>query len=65
MREYATQMEAARKGILTEAMKAAAASEQIEPARLMQLMAEGKVIIPCNRLHTCIAPSAIGSMLKT
>lgn len=28
-------------------------------------MAEGKVIIPCNKLHTCIEPNALGSMLKT
>lgn len=65
MREYTTQMDAARKGILTEEMKAAAAKEQMEPQELMELMAEGKVIIPCNRLHTCIEPNAIGSMLRT
>lgn len=65
MREYATQMEAARKGILTKEMETAAKMEQMEPRELMALMAEGKVIIPCNRLHTSIAPNAIGSMLKT
>lgn len=65
MREYSTQMEAARKGILTEEMKLAAEKEQMEPRELMRLMGEGKVIIPCNRLHTCIEPNAIGSMLKT
>lgn len=65
MREYSTQMEAARKGILTEEMKLAAEKEQMEPRELMRLMAEGKVIIPCNRLHVCIEPNAIGSMLKT
>ena len=31
----------------------------------MELMAQGKVIIPANRLHTCIEPNGIGSMLKT
>ena len=50
MREYATQMEAARKGILTEAMKAAAASEQIEPvkergARLKSLEQKGLIVL--------------------
>ena len=65
MREYTTQMDAARKKILTKEMKAAAKKEQMEPQELMELMAEGKVIIPCNRLHTCIEPNAIGSMLKT
>lgn len=65
MREYTTQMEAARKGICTDEMLAAARKEQMDPQELMRLMAEGKVIIPCNRLHTCIEPNAIGSMLKT
>lgn len=65
MREYTTQMEAARKGILTKEMEAAAKKEQIDPRELLGLIAEGKAIIPCNRLHTCIEPNAIGSMLKT
>lgn len=65
MREYTTQMDAARKGIITKEMLDAAKKEQMEPQELMGLMAEGKVIIPCNRLHTCIEPNAIGSMLKT
>ena len=65
MREYTTQMDAARKGILTKEMLSAARKEQMEPQELMGLVAEGKVIIPCNRLHTCIEPNAIGSMLKT
>lgn len=65
MREYTTQMEAARKGICTDEMFAVAEKEQMDPQELMGLMAEGKVIIPCNRLHTCIEPNAIGSMLKT
>ncbi len=65
MREYTTQMDAARKGILTKEMLAAARKEQMEPQELMGLVAEGKAIIPCNRLHTCIEPNAIGSMLKT
>lgn len=65
MRTYTTQMDAARKGICTEEMHAAAQKEQMDPKELMGLIAEGKVIIPCNRLHPCIEPNAIGSMLKT
>lgn len=65
MREYTTQMDAARKGILTKEILAVAKKEQMEPEELMGLMAEGKAIIPCNRLHTCLEPNAIGSMLKT
>ena len=65
MREYTTQMDAARKGIVTKEMEAAAKKEQIAPEKLRALIAEGKAIIPCNKLHTSIVPNAIGSMLKT
>ena len=63
--DYTTQMNAARHGILTKEMKAAAQKEQMDAKELMQLMAKGQVIIPCNKLHTSIEPNAIGSMLKT
>lgn len=65
MSMYATQMEAARKGMITREMEVAAKKEQMEPETLRELMAKGQVIIPCNRNHTCIEPNAIGSMLKT
>ncbi|MGL5436901.1 MAG: phosphomethylpyrimidine synthase ThiC, partial [Lachnospiraceae bacterium] len=65
MRTYTTQMDAARKGIITKEMELAAQKEQVSPEELRSLMAEGKVIIPCNINHTCIEPSAVGSMLKT
>ena len=65
MREYTTQMDAARKGIMTKEMEAVAKKEQMDINELMKLMAEGKVIIPCNKLHTSIEPNGIGSMLKT
>ena len=32
---------------------------------LMPLVASGKVAIPANKLHTCIDPEGIGSMLRT
>mgnify|MGYP000225994237 CR=1 FL=1 len=31
----------------------------------MPLVASGKVAIPANKLHTCIDPEGIGSMLRT
>ncbi len=65
MREYTTQMDAARKGIVTKEMETVAKKEQMDINELMKLMAEGKVIIPCNKLHTSIEPNGIGSMLKT
>ncbi len=63
--QYTTQMDAARKGIITAQMEAAAQKEGIPATRLAELMAEGKVIIPCNKKHTSISPSGVGSMLKT
>lgn len=62
---YSTQMDAARQGILTEQMKVVAAKEQIAPEKLMQLLAQGQVIIPCNRLHTALQPNGIGASLRT
>ena len=59
---YTTQMDAARKGILTKELMAVAGQEQWEPDKLV---AEGKAAIPANKNHTCLKPSGIGSMLKT
>ena len=63
--EYTTQMDAARKGIITKEMEIAAKKENMDIKELMEYMAKGQVIIPCNKLHTSIEPNAIGSMLKT
>ncbi len=41
--DYTTQMDAARKGIITKELQAVAEKEQMDTARLMQLVAEGKV----------------------
>ncbi len=62
---YTTQMDAARQGIITPQMEAAAKKEQIDVKELQGLMAQGKAVIPANKLHTCLEPNAIGSMLKT
>ena len=63
--EYTTQMDAAGKGIITKEMEIAAKKENMDVKELMEYMAKGQVIIPCNKLHTSIEPNAIGSMLKT
>ena len=65
MREYATQMEAARRGIVTKELKRVAAKEQMTEEELMPLVAEGKVAICANKNHACIDPEGVGSMLKT
>ena len=65
MRNYATQMEAARKGIITEELKSVAAKEQMTTDELLPLVASGKVVICANKNHKCIDPQGVGSMLKT
>lgn len=63
--DYTTQMDAARKGILTKEMETVAKEEQLDVKELIRLAAEGKVVIPANKLHRCLKPHGIGSMLKT
>lgn len=62
---YTTQMDAARKGILTKELLAVAKKEQIEPEKLVKLVAAGQVVIPANKCHTCLDPNGIGSALRT
>lgn len=62
---YATQIDAARKGIITNEMKAVAAYENRDVEDIRRWVAEGKVAIPANKNHKCIKPTGIGSMLKT
>lgn len=62
---YTTQMDAARKGILTPQMKIVAEKEFMDEKQLMKLVAEGKVAIPANKAHKCLNPEGIGSMLRT
>lgn len=62
---YTTQMDAARKGILTKELLAVAQKEQMEPEKLVKLVAAGQVVIPANKCHTCLDPNGIGSALRT
>lgn len=62
---YTTQMDAARKGIRTKELLAVAKKEQIEPEKLVKLVAAGQVVIPANKCHTCLDPNGIGSALRT
>ncbi len=62
---YTTQMDAARKGIVTREMKIVAEKEKMEPEKLMELMARGKVIIPANKNHRNLEPEGVGEGLRT
>ena len=65
MREYKTQMEAAKRGIITPEMKTVAEKECMEPEKLLELVAKGQVAIPANVNHTSLSAEGIGSGLKT
>ena len=65
MQTYTTQMDAARKGIVTPQMETVAKKEYRTVEEIRQLVAEGKVAIPANKHHTCLDPEGIGSMLRT
>ena len=62
---YTTQLEAARQGCITHEMKIVAKQEGLDAEVLRELIALGQVVIPCNKLHTSIAPQGIGKRLRT
>ena len=65
MSDYTTQMDAARKGIVTPQIEAVAKKERRSVEEIMGWMAEGKVVIPANHAHKSLDPNGIGSMLRT
>lgn len=65
MKQYNTQMEAAKKGIITKEMEAVAQKEHMEANKLRELVAIGQVAIPANVNHTSLSPEGIGTGLKT
>lgn len=65
MEQYTTQMDAARRGIVTEQLKIVAQKEKMSVEELMPLVASGKVAICANKNHKCLNPEGVGSMLRT
>ncbi len=65
MREYKTQMEAAKKGIITPEMRTVAEKEYKTPEEIMRSVAAGEVCIPCNINHKSISAEGIGAGLRT
>ncbi len=62
---FTTQMDAARKGIVTREMEIVAKSENMDIQELRALVAEGKVAIPANKNHKSLVPQGVGQGLKT
>ena len=63
--KYYTQMEAARKGIITEEMRVVARKEYRTEEEIRDLVAKGQVAICANKRHKCLDPNGVGSMLRT
>ncbi len=62
---YKTQMEAAKKGIVTREMEIVAQKEQMDTKELKELVAKGTVAIPANINHKSLSAEGIGDGLKT
>ncbi|MDX9786371.1 MAG: phosphomethylpyrimidine synthase ThiC [Desulfobacterales bacterium] len=62
---YTTQMDAARKGILTPQMKDVLAKEKITETDLLERVASGKIAIPANKNHASLIGGGIGLGLTT
>lgn len=62
---YTTQMDAARRGIITKEMEIVATKEHRSVEEIRCLVGEGKIAIPANKHHKSLDPEGIGSMLRT
>ncbi|MEG0570831.1 MAG: phosphomethylpyrimidine synthase ThiC [Oscillospiraceae bacterium] len=65
MKNYKTQMEAAKKGIITPEMEVVAQKEDMDINKLLHLVAIGQVAIPANVNHKSLSPEGIGTGTKT
>lgn len=62
---YTTQMDAAKKGIVTKEIEIVAEKERMDVNKLMELVAEGRVAIPANKNHKSLSPEGVGEGLRT
>lgn len=63
--EYTTQMDAAKKGIVTPQMETVAKKEHIDVKELMGLVAKGSVAIPANINHKSLDAEGVGEKMRT
>ena len=62
---YKTQMEAAKKGIITPQIQLVAKKEHREPEWIRERVAAGTIAIPANIHHTSLSAEGIGDGLRT
>lgn len=62
---YTTQMQAAKKGLITKQMEDVLLEEQISEETLLQKVAKGTIVIPANKNHKNLRGIAVGEGLRT
>lgn len=62
---YNTQMEAARRGVLTPQMKHVLEDEPVSRDQLIKAVAKGQIVIPANKQHKNLRGAGIGNGLRT
>lgn len=63
--KYTTQMDAAKKGIITKEMEIVSKKENMPIEILIERMAKGEIVIPANKNHKSLDPQGVGKGLKT
>jgi len=60
-----TQLQDARKGTITEAMRHIATAEHVTPEAVRDAVARGHAVIPLNPAHTKATPVGVGRLFRT
>jgi phosphomethylpyrimidine synthase len=60
-----TQLEAARKGIITDAMQCVARDERVEVQAVLEAIASGRAVIPLNPSHKGVRAVGVGRLFST
>ena len=60
-----TQLEAAKNGVITEAMRRVAADENVTPEQVRDVVACGHAVIPLNPSHKNARPVGVGRLFST
>ena len=60
-----TQLEAAKQGILTDAMQAVAQAENVSADAVLAEVATGRAVIPLNPAHKGVRPTGVGRLFAT
>ncbi|MHC1720650.1 MAG: phosphomethylpyrimidine synthase ThiC [Clostridiaceae bacterium] len=62
---YTTQMDAAKKGIITKEMETVATKENLDVEFIRKGVAAGTIVIPANKNHVSLSPEGVGAGLRT